>query len=136
MRNTYSMNYLIKGLTFVILLSFCQATVFASNRFPDLGINSNLRIAPRDSSFSIKLHSTPKLQNAQTTLTLNMGSYKELRYIKMYDLIGKKVFFQSLSYKPGISTYQIKMASLRPGIYVCSVYSDFGLVETRKLVHF
>lgn len=132
MRNTYS----IFGLLLGIVLSFNQAKAFAPTSFPNIGIGSKNGFAPRDSSFSIKLHSGQRLQNVQTTLTLNMGGYKGLRYIKMYDLIGKKVFFQSLSYKPGISTYQIKLASLRPGIYVCSVYSDFGLVETRKLVHF
>jgi hypothetical protein len=132
MRNTYS----IFGLLLGIVLSFNQVKAIAPTSFPNIGISNKNGFAPRDSSFSIKLHSGHRLQNAQTTLTVNMGGYKGLRYIKMYDLIGKKVFFQSLSYKPGISTFQIKLASLRPGIYVCSVYSDFGLVETRKLIHF
>jgi len=136
MRNTYSITNLLSVVLLGITLSFTQVRAFASVTFPHLGIGSTNSFAPRDSSFSIKLHSGQKLQHVQTTLTLNMGMYKGLRYLKMYDLIGKKVFFQSLSYKPGISTYQIKLATLRPGIYVCSVYSDYGLVETRKLIHF
>jgi hypothetical protein len=132
MKNTY----LVLGILLGIVLSFSQAKAFAPYNSPNIGIGSKISLAPRDSTFSIKLHSGHRLQNVQTTLTVNMGGYKGLRYIKMYDLIGKKVFFQLLSYKPGISTFQIKLASLRPGIYVCSVYSDYGLVETRKLIHF
>jgi len=136
MRNPHSISQLLGLLLFGIMFSFTQVSAFTSMSHPLLGIKDNKSFAPRDSTFSIKLHSGQKLMKAQTTLTLNMGGYKQLRYLKMYDLIGKKVVFLPLSYKPGIATYQIKLATLKPGIYVCSVYSDFGLVETRKLVHF
>ena len=132
MRNTHSVFVLLLSIMF----SFNQVKALAPNNFLIIGLGNKSGFAPLDSSFSIKLHSGQKILHAKTTLTVNMGGYKGLRYIKMYDLIGKKVFFQSLSFKPGISTYQINLATLRPGIYVCSVYSDFGLVETRKLVHF
>lgn len=121
---------------FIGLTLLCSQQTAAASTFPHLGIVNGNHLTPRDTSFSIKLHSSQKLQKSQATLTLNTGMYKGLRYLKMYDLIGRKVVFMPLSYRSGISTYQIKLASLRPGIYVCSVYSDYGLVETRKIVHF
>ena len=87
---------------------------------------------PADSSFSIRLGSKPLIKD-QTMLIVNLGMYKQLKYIKVYDLIGKKVFFQSLPYKSGI--IKINMALLKPGIYFCSVYSEKGLVETRKVIN-
>jgi hypothetical protein len=124
---------LFLGFTHLQTLAFHSSTSSGSSK-PTIGLGlSRLGYTPSDSSFSIKLSDAQRLSKGQTTLILNLGAYKQLKYVKVYDLIGRKVHFQYLPYQSSI--VKINMASLKPGIYFCSVYSSQGLVETRKLIH-
>lgn len=143
MRNILPPNrsFALKQLGLLMILT--QLSVFAdpfsvpnSSAKTFVGI-SNLHVfSPIDTAFSIKISPRQKMMDEHTTLVLNLGLYKHLKYVKVYDLIGKNIFFHRLDYKPGIGTYKLNMASLRPGIYFCKVYSDKGLVETRRIIHF
>lgn len=55
-----------------------------------------------------------------------------LTEIRIYDLIGKEVLTLELSYGDGI--YPVDLSGLRPGVYFLTVFSDKGVIETRKLL--
>lgn len=58
---------------------------------------------------------------------------KAVRGIRVYDLIGNEVARQELSGKQAIYFYTIDTSRLPGGLYFCAVYSDKGILETRKI---
>lgn len=68
----------------------------------------------------------------EVTLTINEGQ-KKLNMIKIFDLIGKEVASIDLKNKSGLLTYRLDFSKLKPGVYFCNIYSDHGLIETKKL---
>lgn len=69
----------------------------------------------------------------ELNLTIFPGN-KNVKFIKIFDLIGKEVASIDLSGKVGPSAYKIDFSNLRPGLYFCNVYSDKGIIETRKIL--
>ena len=116
---------------FLLALGYTHYSVASA---PIKNFSTAPAITPTDSSFSVKIKPSTQNLKYQSTLIVDLGKYKELKYIKIYDLTGKKVLFQHLPYSNKI--VKINMASLRPGIYFCSVFSSKGLVETRKVISF
>ncbi len=55
-----------------------------------------------------------------------------LTEIRMYDIIGKEVVKVKIT--SGNGSYPVNLSSLRPGMYFCTIFSDKGVVETRKLL--
>jgi plastocyanin len=78
------------------------------------------------------LEAFPNPFSDEVTLTVNEGN-KNLKSIKVFDLIGTQVAEIDLTSKSGISTYRLDFSNLKPGVYFCNVYSDTGIVETKKL---
>lgn len=69
----------------------------------------------------------------ELNLTIFPGN-KNVKSIKIFDIIGKEVASIDLSSKIGPSAYKVDFSNLRPGLYFCNVYSDKGIIETRKIL--
>ncbi|MBX9852987.1 MAG: T9SS type A sorting domain-containing protein [Cytophagaceae bacterium] len=85
-------------------------------------------------STKYELIAAPNPFNEEVTLTVNGGN-KSLSTIRIFDLIGKEVATIDLRNKSGLTTYSLDFSQLKPGVYFCNVYSDDGIVETKKLFH-
>jgi hypothetical protein len=59
---------------------------------------------------------------------------QNLTSFKMYDLIGKEVLSFELPNNSGELNYTLNLSDIKPGIYIASILSDNGVVETRKFV--
>lgn len=86
-----------------------------------------------ESKAKYELSIVPDYYDHQITFNVNSGN-KNLRGIKVFDIIGKEVAFVDLANRAGNSSYTVNFSNLRPGIYMCSIYSDKGIVETRRFV--
>ncbi|WP_081670952.1 T9SS type A sorting domain-containing protein [Sporocytophaga myxococcoides] len=76
---------------------------------------------------------TPNPFEDELNLTIFPGN-KNVKFIKIFDIIGKEVASIDLSSKVGPSAYKVDFSNLRPGLYFCNVYSDKGIIETRKIL--
>ncbi|MFN6946262.1 MAG: T9SS type A sorting domain-containing protein [Cytophagaceae bacterium] len=56
---------------------------------------------------------------------------KKLTGIRIVDIIGKEVAWIDLS--GGVYSYTLDCTNLKPGVYFCSVYTEKGILETKKL---
>lgn len=74
---------------------------------------------------------SPNPVEDRATFRVSQGNHK-LTEIKIYDLIGKEVYTVLLS--NGSGDYPVDLTALRPGVYFCTIFSEKGVVETRKLV--
>src|SRR5690554_1599737 len=74
---------------------------------------------------------SPNPVEDRATFKVSQGNHN-LTEIKIYDLIGKEVFTVNVSAGNGV--YHADLGSLRAGVYFCTIFSDKGVVETRKLV--
>ena len=61
------------------------------------------------------------------------GTTPVIKYIKITDIIGKEVAFLDVSDKPLPINYHLDFSALKQGLYLCNVYSDKGLIETKRL---
>jgi len=64
-------------------------------------------------------------------LIINPGG-KTVTYVKIFDIIGKEVYSLDVNSKMP-SIYPLDATNLKPGIYFCTVYSDKGIIETKKI---
>lgn len=74
---------------------------------------------------------SPNPVEDRVSIKVSQG-HLNLTEIKIYDVIGKEVF--SINISSGNGVYPVDLSVLRPGVYFCSILSDRGVVETRKLV--
>ncbi len=79
-----------------------------------------------------ELVASPNPFDDEVTLTIHEGN-KKLSAIKIFDLIGKEVAHIDLRNKSGSVSYKLDFSQLRPGVYFCNVYSENGIIETKKL---
>ena len=59
---------------------------------------------------------------------------KDIKAVRIYDMIGKEVAYIDLTGKTGFTTITIDISALHTGIYFCNLYSDKGIVESRKMI--
>ena len=85
------------------------------------------------SDTTTSFHISPNPVENEVTLRISYGG-KDLKAIRIYDLIGKEVFYIDLSGKNGYTLVPLDISFLRPGIYFCNLYSDKGIVESRKMI--
>ncbi len=78
-------------------------------------------------------HISPNPVENDVTLRINYTN-KDIKGVRIYDLIGKEVAYIDLTGKTGYTTLTIDISSLRAGIYFCNLYSDKGIVESRKMI--
>ncbi|HEY8400183.1 MAG TPA: T9SS type A sorting domain-containing protein [Cytophagaceae bacterium] len=93
--------------------------------------NANQR--PTNSQGKYELTIVPDYYDNQIVFNLNSGG-QSLRGIKVFDIIGKEVAFIDLMDKTGVASYTVNFSHLKPGIYLCSIYSDKGILETRRII--
>lgn len=61
------------------------------------------------------------------------GNTPVIRYIKITDIIGKEVAYLDVADRTLPVNYYLDFSGLKQGLYLCNVYSDKGLVETKRL---
>jgi plastocyanin len=107
---------------------FC--TVHGAGMSGTIIVNS---VASSNSSVNQKyeLVASPNPFEDVVTLTINQGN-KHLTSVRVFDLIGKEVAYIDLKNKTSAS-YTLDFSKLNPGVYFCNVYSESGIVETKKL---
>jgi hypothetical protein len=84
------------------------------------------------SASKYELIASPNPFDEEVTLTIHEGN-KKLTSIRIFDLIGKEVAYIDLKNKSGSISYKLDFSQLRPGVYFCNVYSQDGIIETKKL---
>ena len=75
----------------------------------------------------------PNYVHEKITLKIN-STDKHLKTIKIFDIIGNEIISLELVHKE-LYKYDIDFSSFRPGVYLCNLYSDKGIVATRKLLY-
>lgn len=93
---------------------------------PALKAQSN----PEQTNTEYKI-SIPNPISDQVVIRVSQGKFN-LTEIRIFDIIGKEVL--SLGLNNGNGPYTLDMSGFRAGVYFCTIYSDKGVVETRKLV--
>lgn len=67
-------------------------------------------------------------------VTLNIDqNQSELSEIRITDILGNEVAFVDLKNSTS-SAFKLDFSHLNPGIYFCNLYSEKGILETRKLL--
>jgi len=56
-----------------------------------------------------------------------------IKFIKITDIIGNQVAFLDVSDRALPINFHLDFSGLKQGLYLCNVYSDKGLVETKRL---
>ncbi len=88
--------------------------------------------AQTDTTFSVSTSANP----FDDQITINITQAKNVTGIKVFDAIGKEVSAEipvnSIA-KGNVLSYTLDFTHMRPGVYFCTIYSDKGILETRKL---
>ena len=90
-------------------------------------------IAQTDTTFSVSTSANPF--DDQVVININHAN-KNVTGLKIFDAIGKEVSSEltiHAVYRGGVLSYTIDFTGVRPGVYFCSIYTDKGVIETRKL---
>ena len=83
------------------------------------------------SDTTTSFHISPNPVENDVTFRINYSN-KDIRGIRIYDMIGKEVAYIDLMGKTGFTSMTIDISSLRTGIYFCNLYSDKGIIESKK----
>ncbi len=93
----------------------------------------NESIAQSDTTFSVSTSANPF--DDQVVINIIPAS-KNITGLKIFDAIGKEVTsfitIQTI-HRGSIVSYSLDFTAVKPGVYFCSIYSDKGILETRKL---
>ena len=98
--------------------------------FLTLGLGMSETFAQSDSS---AFYISPNPVENDVTFRINYSG-KDIKGVRIYDLIGKEVSFIDLNGKSGRTELTIDISALKPGIYFCNLYSDKGILESRKMI--
>jgi hypothetical protein len=85
------------------------------------------------SDTTTSFHISPNPVENDVTFRINYAN-KDIRGIRIYDMIGKEVAYVDLIGKTGFTSMTIDISGLRTGIYFCNLYSDKGVIESRKMI--
>jgi hypothetical protein len=104
------------------------------------GILAGILFAPELRAQSADTTSSPAshLRTASNTfderLTVKViPGNKTMKYVKIFDIIGNEVASIDLTGKTGSMTFSVDASRLENGIYLCNLYSDKGIIETKKV---
>lgn len=78
-------------------------------------------------------HISPNPVENDVTFRINYLN-KDIKAVRIYDMIGKEVAYIDLTGKTGFTTITLDISMLRTCIYFCNLYSDKGIVESRKMI--
>jgi hypothetical protein len=96
--------------------------------FLGIGFASNAQ-----SDTATTFHISPNPVENDVTFRINYLN-KDIKAVRIYDMIGKEVSYIDLTGKTGFTTITLDISALRTGIYFCNLYSDKGIVESRKMI--
>lgn len=85
------------------------------------------------SDTATSFHISPNPVENDVTFRINYVN-KDIKAVRIYDMIGKEVAYIDLTGKTGFTMITIDISALRTGIYFCNLYSDKGIVESRKMI--
>ncbi|HVD96778.1 MAG TPA: T9SS type A sorting domain-containing protein [Cytophagaceae bacterium] len=109
---------------FLLIVSICIAATFSH-------FEAKAQVA--DTTFSVSTSANPF--DDQVVINVNQAN-KNVTGIKIFDAIGKEVSAEipvTFSKGGGVLSYTLDFTHMRPGVYFCTIYSDKGILETRKL---
>lgn len=89
--------------------------------------------AQTDTTFYVSTSANPF--DDQVIININQAS-KNITGIKIFDAIGKEVSAEipmNAVSRGGLISYTLDFTHMKPGVYFCTIYSDKGILETRKL---
>ena len=66
------------------------------------------------------------------SLRINSSAGKSLRYVKIFDIIGKEVATIDVAGQGFPVQFNVDLSSHRQNIFICNLYSEKGLVESKK----
>lgn len=111
----------MKKIVFIVFMFFIAALAHQEAK------------AQSDTTFSVSTSANPF--DDQVIINI-LHANKSVTGLKIFDAIGKDVSSEvgiHVVYKGGVLSYTLDFTSVRPGVYFCSIYSDKGILETRKL---
>jgi hypothetical protein len=89
--------------------------------------------AQSDSTFSVSTSANP----FEEQIIINIvHANKNVTGLRIVDAIGREVSSDvvfNVVNRGSIISYTLDFTNVRPGVYFCSIYSDKGILETRKL---
>lgn len=89
--------------------------------------------AQSDTTFSVSTSANPF--DDQVIINV-IHANKNVTGLRIFDAIGKEVSSEvtmNMTSRGGILSYTLDFTTVKPGVYFCSIYSDKGILETRKL---
>lgn len=86
----------------------------------------------KSNSLPLMSINTPSEDNV--SLRINNGGGKYLKYVKIFDIIGKEVASIEVGSQSFPMQYNVDLSSYRQNIFICNLYSDKGLVESKKFL--
>jgi hypothetical protein len=119
---------MVKALQIKYLLFFLAGMYLGILAVPKVQAQSQFT----DTSGATHLRAAVNPLDEKVTLKVNPGN-KNMKYVKIFDIIGNEVASIDLSGKSGSLTFSLDASHLENGIYLCNLYSDKGIVETRKI---
>lgn len=90
-------------------------------------------LAQIDSSESSQLFISPNPFEDQINLKIN-NKNNPIKFIRIIDIIGNEVAHIEFPNKNGTANYSLDFSTLKQSIYFCQIYTEKGLIETRKLL--
>lgn len=85
-------------------------------------------------SFTNSLMSINAPSEDNISLRINNGGGKYLKYVKIFDIIGKEVASIEVNGQSFPIQYNVDLSAYRQNIFICNLYSDKGLVESKKFL--
>ena len=80
----------------------------------------------------VHLRTGSNISEERLTLKVIPGN-KLMKYVKIFDIIGNEVASIDLAGKTGSMTFNVDASRLENGIYFCNLYTDKGILETKKV---
>lgn len=96
--------------------------------------NSNAQSDSLKFSNSNSLMSISQSYQDNLSLKINGAAGRNLRLVKVFDIIGKEVASVEVASSNSASIYDIDLTSHKQNIFIFNLYSDKGLVESKKFL--
>jgi hypothetical protein len=95
---------------------------------------SNLKAQNIDSTSSSATHLRMAPSTSEERLHVNVTARnKNMKYLKIFDIIGNEVASIDLSGKTGSIAFSLDLSQFENGLYLCNLYSEKGIIETKKI---
>ncbi len=89
--------------------------------------------AQSDTTFTVSTSANPFDDQIIINIT---HANKNVTGLRIFDAIGREVSSEvniNIASRGNILSYTLDFTNVKPGIYFCSIYSEKGILETRKL---